>query len=45
MVPWVQVQPASYLNDDQTQLTLKQEQEALSDAVGRVPCLEVIKKH
>ena len=39
------VQPASYLNDDQTQLTLKQEQEALSDAVGGVSCLEGHKKH
>ena len=39
------VQPASYLNDDQAQLTLKQEQEALSDAVGGMSCLEGIKKH
>lgn len=30
----------SHLDDDQTELTLQQEQEALADAVGRVSSLE-----
>lgn len=35
----------SHLDDDQTELTLQQEEEALPNAVGCVPCLEHINKH